>query len=168
MLLPGNLLGPRVLHPSGKELRHRCLPKQLSPFLERLELPFPSEEILSKILSPRARSKSHCRLSRGIRKETRYIFPGIPLQQKFASSFACAEASQHLQRNPGPRRGKEDAFEKQNAGRWHIITLQEASEYVDHDILTYRFHVTHYAGCAILLNKDNFLSQHRCQIYLPS
>ena len=26
MLLLGNLLGPRVLHPSGKELRHHCLP----------------------------------------------------------------------------------------------------------------------------------------------
>ena len=57
---------------------------------------------------------------------------------------------------PGPRRGKEDAFEKQIAGRWHVITLQEASEYVDHDILTGRFHVTHYAGCAILFNKDTF------------
>ena len=40
--------------------------------------------------------------------------------------------------------------------RWHIITLQEASEYVDHDILTSRFHVTHYAGCAILFNNDTF------------
>ena len=58
--------------------------------------------------------------------------------------------------NPGPRRGKEDAFEKQIAGRWHVITLQEASEYVDHDILTYRFHVTHYGGCAILFKKDTF------------
>ena len=48
MLLPGNLLGPRVLHPSGKERRHHCPslprprcnfihPKQLSPFPERLE-----------------------------------------------------------------------------------------------------------------------------------
>ena len=34
--------------------------------------------------------------------------------------------------NPGPRRGKADAFEKQIAGKWHIITLQEAIEYVDH------------------------------------
>ena len=58
--------------------------------------------------------------------------------------------------NPGPRRGKEDAFEKQIAGRWHVITLQEASEYVDHDILTGRFHVTRYGGCAILFNKDTF------------
>ena len=58
--------------------------------------------------------------------------------------------------NPGPRRGKEDAFEKQIVGRWHVITLQEASEYVDHDILTGRFHVTHYAVCATLFNKDTF------------
>ena len=40
------------------------------------------------------------------------------------------------------RRGEEFASEKQIAGRWHIITLQEASEYVDHELLTNRFHVT--------------------------
>ena len=28
--------------------------------------------------------------------------------------------------NPGPRRGKEDAFEKQIEGKWHVITLREA------------------------------------------
>ena len=43
------------------------------------------------------------------------------------------------------------------AGTWHIIALQEAIEYVDHDLLTNRFHVTHYAGCAVLFNKDTFL-----------
>ena len=58
--------------------------------------------------------------------------------------------------NPGPKRRKEDVFEKQIAGRWHVISLQEASEYVDHDILTGRFHVTHYGGCAILFDKDIF------------
>ena len=58
--------------------------------------------------------------------------------------------------NPGPRRGKEDAFEEQVAGRWLTITLQEASDYVDHELLTNRFHVTHYAGCAVLFNKDTF------------
>ena len=58
--------------------------------------------------------------------------------------------------NPGPRRGKEDAFEKQISVKWHIITLQNASEYVNHDSLTGRFHVTHCAGCAILFNKDTF------------
>ena len=49
--------------------------------------------------------------------------------------------------NPGPRRGRTDAFEKQIAEKWHIDTLQEASDYVDHDILQERFHVTHYADC---------------------
>ena len=34
--------------------------------------------------------------------------------------------------------------------------MQEASDYVDHELLTNRFHVTHYAGCAILFNKDTF------------
>ena len=49
--------------------------------------------------------------------------------------------------NPGPRRGKEGAFEKQITGKWHVITLQEAIEYVDHELLTNRFHVTHHGGC---------------------
>ena len=56
----------------------------------------------------------------------------------------------------GPRRGKEGAFEKQIAGKWHVITLQEAIQYVDRDILTTRFHVTHYGGCGVLFNKDIF------------
>ena len=40
--------------------------------------------------------------------------------------------------------------------KWHIDTLQEASDYVEHDILQERIHVTHFAGCAILFNKDTF------------
>ena len=59
---------------------------------------------------------------------------------------------------PAPRRGTEDAIEKQIAGKWHLITLQEASDYVDHAILHERFYVTHFAGCAILFNKDTFYS----------
>ena len=58
--------------------------------------------------------------------------------------------------NQGPRRGKEGAIEKQIAGKWHIITLQEAIEYVDHELLPNRFHVTHHGGCAVLFNKDTF------------
>ena len=37
---------------------------------------------------------------------------------------------------------EEDAIEKQIAGKWHLITLQEAS--------------AHFAGCAVLFNKDTF------------
>ena len=58
--------------------------------------------------------------------------------------------------NPRPRRGREGVIERQIAGKWYIITLQEAIEYVDHELLTNRFHVTHYGGCAVLFNKDTF------------
>ena len=58
--------------------------------------------------------------------------------------------------NPGPRRGTEDAIAKQIAGKWHLITLQEASDYVNHAILHERFYVTYFAGCAVLFNKDTF------------
>ena len=40
--------------------------------------------------------------------------------------------------------------------RWHVLTLLEAIEYVDHELLMNRFHVTHYGGCAVLFNKDTF------------
>ena len=64
--------------------------------------------------------------------------------------------------NPGQRRGKEGAIEKQIAG-----TLQEAIEYVDHELLTNRFHVTHYGGCAVLFNKDTFFPDVKAKtIYL--
>ena len=47
-------------------------------------------------------------------------------------------------------------------GRWHIITLQEALEYLDHEYLTNRFPVTHYGGCAVLFNKEIFHPDIKC------
>ena len=58
--------------------------------------------------------------------------------------------------NPGPRRGKEDAIEKHIAAKWHIITLQESFENLDHDYFANRFFVIHYGGCAVLFNKETF------------
>ena len=76
---------------------------------------------------------------------------------KFFSSQSLSQKRLSIYNlNPGPRRGKEDAIEKQIAEKWHVLTLQEASEYVEHDILQERFHVTHYASCAILFYKDTF------------
>ena len=48
--------------------------------------------------------------------------------------------------NPGPRRGREGAGEKQIAGKWHTITMQEAIEHVDRELLANRFHVTLHRG----------------------
>ena len=56
--------------------------------------------------------------------------------------------------NPGPRRGTPGAIEKHIAGKWHTIAFQEAIEYLQHDSLTNSFHVSQYAGCAVLFNKD--------------
>ena len=58
--------------------------------------------------------------------------------------------------NSGPRRGKEGAFEKQIAGKWHVITLQEVIDFVDFELYMNRFFVTYYGGCAVLFNKDTF------------
>ena len=69
MLLPGNSLDSRVLHPYGKKQRHHCLaknvgaffhPKQRSPFPERLELPYPSGEILSGYEDVVSSSQDRC------------------------------------------------------------------------------------------------------------
>ena len=40
--------------------------------------------------------------------------------------------------------------------KWHIIALQEAIEYLQHDSLTNHFHISHYAGCTVLSNQDTF------------
>ena len=70
--------------------------------------------------------------------------------------------------NPGPRRGREGAIETQIAWTWHVITLQEAIEYVDHELLMNRFHVTHYGGCAVLFNKDTFCPDVKVKSIYPS
>ena len=149
-------------------------PKQLSPFLLRLELPYPSGEILSDhedVVS----SSQDCYTTWVKTDPDATLVRHVVDVQKAVAEFCEASERRHIASsqvyrldknvpnrspvqkrlsiyswNPGPRRGKEDAFEKQIAGKWHVITLQEASEYVDHDILTNRFHVTHYGGCAIL------------------
>ena len=84
------------------------------------------------------------------------LFSVIWRQKYFSSQSPVQKRLSIYSWNPGARRGKEDAIEKQIAGKWYIITLQEASDYVEHDILRERFHVTHFVGCAILFNKDSF------------
>ena len=163
--------------------RARCNfihPRQLSPFPERLELPLSNVEILCGYEEIVSSGTDH--FTAWVKMSHREVLVQQMVdihktaaefretsQRKPPTSSHTNSANKHFATrsivqnrlsiynwNPGPRRGKEDAFEKHIAGRWHIITLQEASEYVDHDILTSRFHVTHYAGCAILFNKDTF------------
>ena len=155
-------------------------PRQLSPFPERLELPFSSDEILCGYEDIVSSGTDHFTAWVKVSPHEVLVQHVVDIQKATANFREASErkpaTSSHTNSvnkhfatrsivqkrlsiynwNPGPRRGKDDAFENQNAGRWHVITLQEASEYVDHDILTSRFQVTHYAGCAILFNKDTF------------
>ena len=155
-------------------------PKKLSPFPERLKLPYPDEEILSG-------SEEDVSFIRDGHTTWVKADPNDTLERhmvdvrKALAEYREASVRRHhtsgqvyffdssvpnrssLQKrlsiynwNPGPRRGKEGEIEKQIAWKWHIITLQEAIEYVDHELLTNRFHVTHYGGCAMLFNNDTF------------
>ena len=83
-----------------------------------------------------------------------------PSSQEYRFLRRCAQqldGTEKAQRLQLERRGK-GAIERHIAGKWYIITLQEASEHLEHDFLTNRFHVTHCGGCAILFNKDTFFS----------
>ena len=154
-------------------------PRQLCPFPERLELPFSDDEILSacedSVYSGTDHFTAWVKMSHheisvqhvaDIHKTTAEFREGSErnpaissheqCQQTFCYPFGCAEETQHVQLEPWTPTVKKDAFEKQIAGRWHIVTLQEALEYVEHELLTNRFHVTHCAGYAILFNKDTF------------
>ena len=61
--------------------------------------------------------------------------------------------------NPGNRRGKPGAIEKHIAGKLHIIALQEAIEYLQHECLMNHFYITHFACCAVLFNRDSLHSR---------
>ena len=76
------------------------------------------------------------------------------LREKESFSPAKIPRVSILSWNPGPRRGKPGAIEKHTAGKWHFIALQEAIEYLQHECLMNHFYITHFAGCAVLLNKD--------------
>ena len=153
----------------GSELRHHCLccghglnatssiHVNSVPFPERLVLPFANDEILSSFEEFD---------SRVMMSEHEIVVQHMVDIEKATAKFREASGRNHatdshmnssnkrfatrsiVQRtlgfynwNPGTRRGKEDAFEQQIAGMWHIITLQEASDFV-----------------AVLINKDTFYS----------
>ena len=185
---PGNLLGPRVLHPSGKELRHHCRPTtqvQLHPpkaaqsFPERLELPFPIDAVTLRrycLLGHRpvhrvGKDRPWCYLgttcgrcskkaTADFREASERRHDTSSQAYRFNKILSCRSPVQErlsiCNWNPGPRRGKKMPSRSKSQAGGTSSRYKKQSEYVDHDILTYRFHVTHYGGCPILFNKDTF------------
>ena len=131
---------------------HFFTPKQLSPFSERLELPFPEEEILSGCeedisfirdrfttwvkADPNTTLERHVVDVRNALAEYREASArrhDTPAQEHYFDSSVPNRSSVQkwlsiYNKNPGPRRGTQGAIEKQIAQKWHIITLQEAIE----------------------------------------
>ena len=125
----------------------------LGPFPERLEFPFSNDEILcgyEEIVSSETdQFAAWVKMSENeilaqhmvdIQKATA-DFREASERKPTTSSHATSVQKTHFGTrliaqkrlsiynwNPGLRRGQEDAFEKQFAGRWHVITLQEASD----------------------------------------
>ena len=63
--------------------------------------------------------------------------------------------------NLGPRHGRPGSIEEHIAGEWHIVASQEAIEYLQHECFMNHFYITHFAGCAVLFNKDTIHSDVR-------
>ena len=166
-------------------------PKQSSPFTERLKLPYPDEEILSVYEEDVSFTRDG--FTAWVKEDFETILERHVVDvRKALAGFRDASARRHdtsaqqylfdsnvpkrspVQKrlsiynwNPEHRRGSEGAIEKQIGGERHIITLQEAIKYVDHELLTNRFHVTHNGRYAISFNKDTFFTDIKVKsIYL--
>ena len=137
-------------------------PEEAQFFPERLELPFPSEEILSGyedvVSSSQDRHTTWVKADPDVILE-RHVVDVQKAVEEYREAAVRRQESTTLEYffdtnvpnrssvqkrlsiynwNPRPRRGKEGAIEKQIAGTWHIITLQEAIDYVDHELRTNR------------------------------
>ena len=150
--------------PPQKHVCNLTHPKRLSPFPSRLKLPYPDEEILAGYEGDVSfirdvfttwvkadfntvdvrKTLAKYREASVRRHETSaqeyYFDSSVPNRSSVQKRLSIYNW------NPGPRSGREGAIEKQVAEKWHVITLQEAIEYVDHELLTNRFHVTIMEG----------------------
>ena len=156
-------------------------PLQPRSTCERLELPFSSDAILSgfedlhvhssdqftmwsKMTTDKILTEHVVDIHR-IQADFRDGFERIQISFSQASGINKFFSSQSpMQKrlsvynwNPGPWRGKEDAIEKHIAGKLHSLLCKRASECVEHEILHERFHVTHFADCAVSLQQGHLV-----------
>ena len=119
-------------------------PQQLSPIPERLELPFSSDDILSGYedlvssgsdrftmwgkMNPHEVLAEHAVDIHKVMADFRDAFERrqstssqtYGVNRYFSSQLPVQRRLSIYNWNPGPRRGREDAFEKQTTENWHI------------------------------------------------
>ena len=149
---------PVVVEPLGKpapvatRVRDAIHLVQFDIFPNRLTLPYPHDEIFS-----------------GYEEDALSIRDGYTGMGEGGSSFYL-ETQLGLCKlgwNPGPRRGKEGAIEKHIAEKWHIIALQEAKEYLEHEYLTSHFYVTQLWWLCCPVQQGHFSLKHQGYLHLP-
>ena len=89
-------------------------------------------------------------------------------------SHLCRRGSVFTTGTLGPDEARKVPARNKLQGKWHLITLQEASDYVEHEILHERSHVIHSCGlCGSLQtrtpstltsasNRSSFTTEKRC------
>ena len=146
-------------------------PRCLGPFPERLKLPFSSDDILSGYedlvssgsdrftmwgeMGPHEVLAEHVVDIHKVKADFRNAFERKQssssqthgVNKYFSSQSPVQRRLSIYDWNPGPRRGREDAFEKQ-------IAESHYKKQLSMSIMT--FLPTHYAGFSILFNKDTF------------
>ena len=71
-----------------------------------------------------------------------------------------------LSMNLGPQRGEPGAIEKLIASKWHMIALQEAVEFLQHEYLTNHFYISHFAWLRCLVQQEHLQPRKTCQLSL--
>ena len=128
--------------------------------LERLDLPFSTSDILSGYEDDVTVRNDSFTLWTRIKIEDLLALHMVDADRAAAKYREASErnldnsSSVHHTDTHGPGR-----LVKQIAGKWHIITPQDATEYIDHNAFMKRFHISQYGGCAVLFNKDTFYSE---------
>ena len=173
-------------------------PQQLSPFPERLELPFSSDAMLSGYedivssgsdlftlwvkVSPHEVLAEHVVDIHKVLADFRDAFERkqssssqtYGVNKYFSSQSPVQRRLSIYKWNPGPRRGREDAFEKNCgevayhylAGSFRMCRTRNFSRKISR---SYRS-VPRDPLCGLRdsLQQGHLLSQHRCQVHLPS
>ena len=144
MLQLGNSVDHRVLHPSGRKRKRSSV-----PFLNVWNCRFPAERSCRtvRMWSHQATTVTTWEMINpdvttgrqmvDVRKAFAEYREAAPRRQESTSKEYFFDTNMpkrsYVQKrlsiynwNPGSRRGKEGAIEKQTAGKWHNITLQEA------------------------------------------
>ena len=100
-------------------------------------------------------------------EDTPHPILNIALTTKCLIGYAGVRRLSILSWNPGPRRGKDGAMERHIAVKWHIIALQEAIEYIQHEYIDESFSCNSLCWLCCLVEQGQLSLGHQSYFRLP-